>query len=312
MDNGNRDSYYDILQISREATEKEIQQAYRRLAKILHPDVCREPDAEELFKELNCAYSVLSDPQKRSLYDATLRTGQDYESRVKEDAWARSGYDDRYRDPATWFYQDRSTYKKSTSHHHTSPEKEQEKRKIREFSIPHWGQVLLFFLTLVMAITIITQLIVPPILSQVRAGEADTVLLNGEQMAVEEEYLLAIQYYTRYLEIIPNDPEVWYRKGEAQVNKGDRLVSLFMPEEAPRYYREAVTSFIRAYEYSGDLAPLKRAGDLSVRVLDWNRAEEIFTEITGRYPNDTNARNTLYNIQARKAGLVRDDDRYRP
>lgn len=61
--------YYEVLGISRNADEKEIKKAYRTMARKYHPDVCKEPHAEEKFKEINEAYSVLSDSQKRAQYD---------------------------------------------------------------------------------------------------------------------------------------------------------------------------------------------------------------------------------------------------
>ena len=61
--------YYEILGVSRNATQVEIKRAYRRLARQYHPDVSNDPDAEERFKELNTAYEVLSDPDKRARYD---------------------------------------------------------------------------------------------------------------------------------------------------------------------------------------------------------------------------------------------------
>ncbi|HOC85160.1 MAG TPA: molecular chaperone DnaJ [Methanoculleus sp.] len=63
------DSYYDTLGVSRDADDKEIKKAYRDLARKYHPDVCKEPGAEERFKGINEAYSVLSDPEKRAQYD---------------------------------------------------------------------------------------------------------------------------------------------------------------------------------------------------------------------------------------------------
>lgn len=62
--------YYDILGIPRNADEKEIKKAYRNLARKYHPDVCKEKGAEEKFKGINEAYSVLSDEQKRTQYDS--------------------------------------------------------------------------------------------------------------------------------------------------------------------------------------------------------------------------------------------------
>ncbi len=63
------ESYYDVLGVSRNATDTEIKKAYRNLAKKYHPDVCKEADAEEKFKSINEAYSVLSDESKRRQYD---------------------------------------------------------------------------------------------------------------------------------------------------------------------------------------------------------------------------------------------------
>nr|WP_270298856.1 DnaJ domain-containing protein [Eggerthella sinensis] len=60
---------YEVLGVSREATEDEIKKAFRRRARELHPDVNKAPDAEDQFKELNEAYDVLSDAQKRAQYD---------------------------------------------------------------------------------------------------------------------------------------------------------------------------------------------------------------------------------------------------
>lgn len=61
--------YYEVLGINKNADEKEIKMAFRRLAKKYHPDVNKESGAEEKFKEIQEAYAVLSDENKRSQYD---------------------------------------------------------------------------------------------------------------------------------------------------------------------------------------------------------------------------------------------------
>lgn len=58
-----------MLDVSKNATPEEIKSAYRRLAKIYHPDRGADPDTEKKFKEIQKAYAVLSDPDKRAQYD---------------------------------------------------------------------------------------------------------------------------------------------------------------------------------------------------------------------------------------------------
>ena len=78
MSTTNRD-YYELLRVSREATDVEIKRSFRKLARELHPDVSDAPDAEERFREVAEAYQVLSNSESRQLYDryghAGLRGG---------------------------------------------------------------------------------------------------------------------------------------------------------------------------------------------------------------------------------------------
>jgi curved DNA-binding protein len=73
--------YYEVLGVARDADADEVKRAYRKLARKYHPDVSKEKNAENKFKEVQEAYEVLRDPEKRAAYDhlgRDYRTGQQF------------------------------------------------------------------------------------------------------------------------------------------------------------------------------------------------------------------------------------------
>ncbi|MDR3503780.1 MAG: DnaJ C-terminal domain-containing protein [Legionella sp.] len=85
--------YYKIMGLSQDATEKDIKLAYRRLARKYHPDLSKEMDAEERFKEMGEAYEVLKDPVKRAEYDNYLKNREFHSNAPQQSGWhsERSG-----------------------------------------------------------------------------------------------------------------------------------------------------------------------------------------------------------------------------
>ncbi len=92
----NQRDYYEVLGISRSASREEIRTAFRRLARQYHPDVNREADAEERFKEINEAYAVLSDEQKRASYDRFGHAGVQGSGGVPD--WTTMDFSDIFSD----------------------------------------------------------------------------------------------------------------------------------------------------------------------------------------------------------------------
>ena len=84
------EDFYQTLGVPRNASQDEIQRAYRQLARTYHPDINHDPRAEDRFKEVSEAYDVLSDPQTRHRYDAFGRDFRQVPEDVDPETWRRS------------------------------------------------------------------------------------------------------------------------------------------------------------------------------------------------------------------------------
>jgi curved DNA-binding protein len=96
--------YYNALGVSRDADKETIHRAYRKLARKYHPDLNKDPGAEEKFKDINEAYEVLKDPEKRSKYDqlgAKWQEGQDFQP---PPGWEFNFNQNRGAEDGTFFY----------------------------------------------------------------------------------------------------------------------------------------------------------------------------------------------------------------
>jgi len=90
--------YYEVLGISKSASKDDIRSAYRQLARKYHPDVSKDPDAEAKFKEINEAAQVLSDDEKRSLYDRYGHAGLNQNNMNGFGGFGFGGFEDIFGD----------------------------------------------------------------------------------------------------------------------------------------------------------------------------------------------------------------------
>jgi molecular chaperone DnaJ len=110
--NARRD-YYEVLGVSQSAGQDEIKKAFRRLARQYHPDVNKSPDAEAKFKEINEAYEVLSDAQKRATYDRFGHAGLQGGGFGDFSGFGFGAFDDLFESFFTGFGARRTTARKS-------------------------------------------------------------------------------------------------------------------------------------------------------------------------------------------------------
>lgn len=112
------ENYYDILEVSRTASQDTIKRMYKYLAKKYHPDTNKDPYAEERFKRIAVAYEVLGDVDSRSRYDAKLSWEEHYQAQ-QEDLFSQA--DDRQDSEAVYSTNESSVY--SEEHRTTSSKK---------------------------------------------------------------------------------------------------------------------------------------------------------------------------------------------
>lgn len=154
-------NYYKTLEVSQQATQPEIKQAYRRLAKQFHPDSQEETANHDKIVMINAAYEVLGDPQRRRAYDQQLSVGNSYESFNRR--------------------QQRTADAQSRYQHHRQAQKEGQAYQ------DQWYQQIY-----VPLIRLISQ-IIKPLNSQIDALSADP--FDDELMEVFQEYLETCRHY---------------------------------------------------------------------------------------------------------------------
>jgi molecular chaperone DnaJ len=105
--------YYEVLGVPKNANESELKRAFRSLARQYHPDVNKSDDAVEKFKELNEAYQILSDPQKRAAYDQFGHAGIDQSGFNYQDMGGFGGFGDIFGDILSDFFGGGNTQRRS-------------------------------------------------------------------------------------------------------------------------------------------------------------------------------------------------------
>jgi len=296
------------LNIPINATKEEIRDAYRKLAKMLHPDVSTEPNAEELFKILNEAYQTLSDPETRSAYDARIQAHSTDESEHMSYAGYRGT---KYQDPSSWYepyvygkYNEKPEPDEPIPS--SSPNKQKSNTKIRILNV--FLHVLLYA-TLSMAIFLLATVIVIPLSQNMTTGSAIDAYHEGNRWMAEWEYQKAIESYEKAITLNENFTEAWRAKGYTELTKGVELQPRY-PELARKSLFAASESFSMAIKYDMEenhLDPntVKKLGNTYERLEMWKEAEATYLLAKKDTPNDPEVNERLEVIQMYLLGFSR-------
>lgn len=269
---GSHETYYEILGIPSNASPQEISRAYRKLAKVLHPDVCNSPDADELFKAVNEAYQVLSNPERKARYDEGL---EDHPSH--QGTYYRRAH--QYRDPRTWYYS--AQYQDRTRH-----EQKKATPPVKKPTLPRIYQIVLFYLTLIMGVLIIAELFLIPWIDSVNTDEAMEAFKDGNGWMNEHEYQKAIDYYIIATGKLPTFTEAWRAKGMAEMSKADQLTALQNPN-ALKYYSDAIRSFGQVIRKEpNNPVILKNIGFAYYAQGEWEKAMKTLVKAKNLDPDD--------------------------
>ena len=297
---GRKTTYYDILDIPHNATKEEIRNAYRKLAKMLHPDVSTEHNAEERFKILNEAYHVLSNPEMRSAYDARIHAHETDES----EHMSYTGYrGTKYQDPSTWY----DPYVHNKYNHtpepdepipNNSPSEQSSRKKTR---ILNFFLYILFYATLCMAVFLLVTVIIIPASENITTQNAIEAYQDGNRWMDEWEYQKAIESYTKTITLREDFTEAWRAKGYTELAKGVELQPVH-PELARKSYLAAIESFGTAIRYDmeenhPDLDTVKSLGNVYERLEMWKEAEAIYLMAKKATPDDPEVNERLQLIQ---------------
>ena len=284
-------TYYDILHIPYHASTQEIHDAYRSLAKKLHPDVSSDPNAEEQFKALNEAYHVLKNAKTRSAYDASIH------------AHAESGYrghtryqGSRYRDPSTWY--DPHVYGNNTQTE--EPDEKVHPPEKRTKTSPHTRHILIY-IVIILILLIFTQLFLIPTLYERNTQSARDAYQMGNDWMGEWEYQKAIESYEKTITLRPDFVEAWRAKGYVELIKGVELQTQD-PGHARSLYRAAIESLrvvMRSDRENGGFDPdtIKNLGNAYERLEMWKEAEAVYVSASMIMPYDPEIEGRLQSIR---------------
>lgn len=239
----NKRNYYEILGVRASATKEEIVKAYRRLAKICHPDVRKTPDAEEKMKDINEAYDVLGDTEKRRQFDE--------ERKIEEPSPVRPNrseeHDDRswYKPPSDPVPPRWRRRRDEPPRYEPPPGPAPRGRQRRQ---PEWKtyatRLFVFFLILVVIWVALPQTTAtkpqvtpqaPPVVTAtpqpvVTADNRFEVWkLQGDTLMKQQRNGEALAAYDNALKVRPNASELWVIEGDIYSTRGkfDKAVACY-------------------------------------------------------------------------------------
>lgn len=268
--------YYQILGVNKSASAEQIKAAYKKMAKLYHPDKNRnDPHAEEVFKRINAAYQTLSDATKKSYYDYTTSAAAAAQSAASTQSYTTT------RTQQQAYQRNGTTYKASGTYYQPSSKHKYAHIPLRVRRALHIASAIVGIAILIFGVYLYE--VAPHISARYSYKEALALVAEHKYQEALKKLNHAVIYYPQLV--------------EAQMLKADLSFRVF------KDYSGAYANYSEAIKYSQDTLPSQvffLRGMAAFKAKSYRRAMEDFSQTISEHPegNEYTAKAYFFRAQA--------------